>query len=139
MAEPEYSTCPVCGGKTHRSETDFTFDTGACFRCFPGFVADCFEDWQRKEVEGREVIGGYRRAELAYYSGKCMAAPTSANGAEIPTTIADIPTTIADIWGSLAFRAATGLPCAIGAVMTGIRRRMLMMSSAAPSLCPQRR
>ena len=75
MSELEYTVCPVCAGQTHRSETDFTFGTGSCFRCFPRFVEDCFDQWQSRQEWDNQVIGGYRRAELAYHNEHWFGGP----------------------------------------------------------------
>ena len=75
MAELE-SGCPVCHKeRVALGETDLTFGTGLCLACFSRFVGDCLEGWQRKQAEANEVIGGYRRAELAYYDEEMWGGP----------------------------------------------------------------
>ena len=37
-----------------------------CHSCVAKFLDDCFADWVRKQKSDNQIIGGYRRAELAY-------------------------------------------------------------------------
>lgn len=59
--------CPVCHGRAGSLEISLSFDTGACGDCFSRFVGECFDGWQSRAQYAAEVIGGYRRAELAYH------------------------------------------------------------------------
>ena len=77
MAELEYTVCPVCyKERVARGETDLTFGTGLCLACFSRFVGDCIEAWQRRQAWDNEVIGGYRRAELAYHDEHWYGGPS---------------------------------------------------------------
>ncbi len=59
--------CPVCQGRASPLEISLTFDTGACGGCFSRFVGEYFDGWQSRAQYAAEVIGGYRRVELAYH------------------------------------------------------------------------
>ena len=72
MAEQEsrQRVCPVCRRKLWRSEfAEGLADWAAvvCLDCFRHFVSDCLDAWMSKQSWDNQVIGGYRRAELAYH------------------------------------------------------------------------
>lgn len=71
MAEQEsrQRVCPVCRRELWRSEfAEGLADWAAvvCLDCFRHFVSDCLDAWISKQSWDNQVIGGYRRAELAY-------------------------------------------------------------------------
>ena len=56
--------CAVCQAEDWDSE-DMSF--GLCLDCRRRFVDDCLNDWIERQAWLNEVIGDYRRAELAYH------------------------------------------------------------------------
>ena len=72
--------CEVCRKERFRFEFDEEFRTytggeDICVNCICLFVADCLDAWRRKQEQDNEVIGGYRRAELAYHSEEMYGGP----------------------------------------------------------------
>ena len=82
--ENERWVCEVC----HKERFRFEFDRDVagyageekaddiCCSCIARFLDDCLEGWLRKERESNEIIGGYRRADLAYHDEDMWGGPS---------------------------------------------------------------